>query len=114
MALAHQYTLYHNIFRTFDAEESEFLWNSFLNEGENLCEFFKDNAVKITEHILNHTQFTKNNLIPRTSNQAERFHSIPVVRQIKNKCKSPEGFLQCMAVIMEYYYPKSRKKIRPE
>jgi IS1 family transposase/transposase-like protein len=113
MALARQTSEYRNIFRTYDEKEADFLWNSFLSNEDKLHEVFKDNSESITEHFLRHTQFTRDNFIPKTSNQAETFHSLPVVRQIKNTAKSPRGFLECMAVIMQYHKPTTRKQKRP-
>jgi hypothetical protein len=113
MDLAYQTTLYRNILRSFDEEECELLWDSFLNYKPGLHSVFIDNVESITENFLRHTQFSRDNFIPRTSNQAETFHSIPIVRQIKNNTNSPKGFLECMAVIIQYYQPKARKKKRP-
>jgi IS1 family transposase len=113
MSLARETSEYRNIFRTFDENECEMLWNSFLDKGNELNSIFIDNSERITKQFLRHTQFTKDNFIPRTSNQAETFHSLPVIRQIKNSTQTPKGLLECIAVIMQYYKPKSRKQKRP-
>jgi IS1 family transposase len=113
MVLARQTSEYRNIFREFDEKKSKLLWDSFLNNEKPLHDVFIDNSEKITEHFLSHTQFTRDNFIPRTSNQAEKFHSLPVIRQIKNSAQTPKGFLECMAVIIQYYKPKTRKRKRP-
>ena len=113
MSLAHQTTKYRNIFRTYDEKESLMLWESFLDDKRTLHDVFAKNAESISEHFLRHTQFTRNNFIPRTTNQAEKFHSLPGVMQLKNSTKSPKGFLEYMAVIMQYHEPKSRKQKRP-
>ena len=113
MTLALQTTEYRNIFRTYEEKKALKLWDCFLDKGTNLHDVFKDNIEKITESFLRHTQFTRDNFIPRTSNQAETFHSVPVVRQIKNNMETPKGFLECIAVIMQYYQPKTRKRKRP-
>ena len=113
MGTAHDLTDYRNIYRTYDEDESEMRFETFLEKGESLDQGFIKNHESIIESYLRHTQFTRNNLIPGTSNQAETFHSIPVVRQLKNTAKTPKGFMQCMAVIIQYYKPKTRKKITP-
>jgi hypothetical protein len=61
-----------------------------FKQWKQIARCFKDNSEKITEHFLRHTQFTRNNFIPKTSNPEETVHSLPVVRQIKNSTVYPK------------------------
>ena len=88
MSTAHDLTDYRDIYRIYYEDESEMRFEAFLEKEKSLDQGFIKNHESIIESYLRHTQFTRNNLIPVTSNQAETFHSIPVVRQLKNTAKS--------------------------
>ena len=103
-----------NIYGTYDENESLILFESFLEKGSNLGPRFIKSMGSIQEHYLRHMQLTKDPFISRASNQAETFHTVLIIKQIKNLTKVFNGFMECMGVVMQYYELKTRNKSIPK
>ncbi|MDR2967173.1 MAG: transposase [Methanobacteriaceae archaeon] len=101
MAILRYLTEINNIFRTFDENECFNRYEAILNKSERLPEIIVKILVdKIIPNIESLTQFTKDNFIPRTSNQAEQHYSKTQKSQTKAKFKTDEGLLEYLALFM--------------
>ncbi|KZX16008.1 hypothetical protein MBCUT_11440 [Methanobrevibacter cuticularis] len=91
-----------NIFRIYDENECLKRYETILNKSERLPEIIITLlADKIIPNIESLTQFTKDNLIPITSNQAEQHYSKTQKLETTHKFKTNEGLLEYLARHME-------------
>ena len=101
MAILRYLTEINNIFRTFDENECFDRYESILNKSKRLAEIIIKILVdKIIPNIESLTQFTKDNFIPRTSNQAEQHYSKTKKSETKAKFKTDDGLLEYLALFM--------------
>jgi len=102
MAVLRYLTEINNIFRTFDENECFDRYETILNKSERLPEIIIKILVdKIIPNIESLTQFTKDNFIPRTSNQAEQHYSKTEKVETQAKFKTDDGLLEYLALFME-------------
>ena len=101
MASVRYLTEINNIFRTFDENESLDRFESILDKSELLPQIIiKILADKIIPNFKSLTQFTKDNFIPRTSNQAEQHYSKTQKSETKAKFKTNDGLLEYLSLFM--------------
>lgn len=101
MAIVRYLTEINNIFRTFDEDECLNRFESILDKSEVLPQIIIKILVdKIIPNFESLTQFTKDNFIPRTSNQAEQHYSKTRKSETKAKFKTDNGLLEYLALFM--------------
>jgi transposase-like protein len=101
MAIVRYLTEINNIFRTFNENECLDRYEAILDKSEVLPPIIiKILAKKIIPNFESLTQFTKNNFIPRTSNQAEQHYSKTQKSQTRAKFKTDDGLLEYLALFM--------------
>lgn len=101
MTVLRYLTEINNILRTFDENECFNRYEAILNKSERLPEIIIKILVdKIIPNIESLTQFTKDNFIPRTSNQAEQHYSKTGKSETKAKFKTDTGLLEYLALFM--------------
>ena len=101
MVIARYLTEINNIFRTYDENECLKRYEAILNKSDILPPIIvKILSNKIIPNFESLTQFTKNNFIPRTSNQAEQHYSKTRKSETKAKFKTNDGILEYLALFM--------------
>jgi transposase-like protein len=101
MSIVRYLTEINNIFRTYDENECLNRYETILNKSEILPQIIiKILVKKIIPNFESLTQFTKNNSIPRTSNQAEQHYSKTKKSETKDKFKTNNGLLEYLALFM--------------
>lgn len=102
MAIVRYLTEINNIFRTFDEDECLDRYEAILDKSNILPQIIiKILLKKIIPNFESLTQFTKDNFIPRTSNQAEQHYSKTRKSETKAKFKTDKGLLEYLALFME-------------
>ncbi|MDR2967832.1 MAG: hypothetical protein LBU74_07805 [Methanobacteriaceae archaeon] len=101
MAVLRYLTEINNIFRTFDENECFNRYEAILDKSDKLPRIIIKILVdKIIPNIESLTQFTKDNFILRTSNQAEQHYSKTQKSETKAKFKTDKGLLEYLALFM--------------
>jgi len=90
-----------NLFWTYNEEESLKRFETLLNKSDELIIVLRTYIhKKIIPEFQRLTNYTRNNFIPRTSNQAEQWYSNSTKHQNKKKYKTTEGLLEYLALKM--------------
>ncbi|MCC7553959.1 MAG: hypothetical protein KO202_05680 [Methanobacteriaceae archaeon] len=90
-----------NVFRTYNEEESLKRFETLLNKSKQFIKVLRTYIhKKIIPEFQRLTNYTKNNFISRTSNQAEQWYNNSTKHQNKKKYKTTQGLLEYLALKM--------------
>jgi hypothetical protein len=102
MSIVRYLTGINNVFRTYDEKECLRRFKELLEKSKvlhpGIVKIFRKKMIPNFESL---KQFTVDNFIPRTSNQAEQHYSITMKSETKSKFKTNEGLLEYLALFME-------------